>query len=149
MQLHTPENSGRFPLIRERQGGDKHEEGRIYRMSGEQTLAKGSDFSGAKVVTGTGGGANPFNLIPGGVAPIGAFSHSDATRTQAEVQAAMVAAKMYPRDEFIAYEKIMKACKRKTLAEQASYAFPRGGETVTGPRCLRTAGATLDTGLER
>lgn len=54
-------------------------------------------------------------------------------RQAQEVQAAMVIAKRFPRDEFEAMGRIMKACKRKTLAEQASYTYPRGGQVVTGP----------------
>ena len=55
------------------------------------------------------------------------------TRAAAEIQSAMVIAKRFPRDEFAAFEKIMKACKRKTLAESASYSYRRGGQMVTGP----------------
>lgn len=54
-------------------------------------------------------------------------------RQAAEVQAAMVVAKKFPRDENASYSRIMKACSRKSLAEQAVYAYPRGGERVTGP----------------
>ena len=54
-------------------------------------------------------------------------------RATQEVQAAMVIAKKFPRDETAAYNRIMNACKRKALAESALYAYPRGGTTVTGP----------------
>ena len=54
-------------------------------------------------------------------------------RQAQEVQAAMVIAKRFPRDEYEAMGRIMKACKRKTLAEQASYTYPKGGQIVTGP----------------
>jgi hypothetical protein len=54
-------------------------------------------------------------------------------RAAQEVQAAMVVAKRFPRDETAAFNRIMQACKRKTLAEGACYAYPRGGQTVTGP----------------
>jgi len=50
-----------------------------------------------------------------------------------EVQAAVFMAKQFPRDYDLAYARIMKACTRKTLASQAVYSYPRGGETVTGP----------------
>lgn len=57
-----------------------------------------------------------------------------ATSRQAqEVQAAMVVAKRYPRNESEAYSRIMQSCKRKGLAECAMYAYPKGGTTVTGP----------------
>lgn len=54
-------------------------------------------------------------------------------RQAQEVQAAMVVAKRFPRNEVEAYNRIMFACQRKTLAEQAVYEYPRGGEMITGP----------------
>lgn len=57
-----------------------------------------------------------------------------ATSRQAqEVQAAMVVAKRFPRDETESYSRIMKACKRRSLAETAVYEYRRGGQAVTGP----------------
>ena len=55
------------------------------------------------------------------------------SRQAQEVQAAMVIAKKFPRDEVQSFNRIMKACQRKTLAEQAMYEYPRGGTKVTGP----------------
>jgi len=55
------------------------------------------------------------------------------SRQAQEVQAAMIVAKRFPRDEFEAFNRIMKACKRKSLAEQAEYVYPKGGQKVTGP----------------
>ncbi|TPG93541.1 hypothetical protein EEL32_00360 (plasmid) [Brevibacillus laterosporus] len=55
------------------------------------------------------------------------------SRQAQEVQAAMYVAKTFPRDEFDAYNRIMKACDRKSLAESAMYEYPRGGTKVTGP----------------
>ncbi|UKS25051.1 hypothetical protein LOZ80_26090 [Paenibacillus sp. HWE-109] len=55
------------------------------------------------------------------------------SRQAQEVQMAMFVAKQFPRDEFTAFNRIMKACERKILAEQACYEFPRGGQKVTGP----------------
>lgn len=55
------------------------------------------------------------------------------SRQAQEVQAAMVIAKKFPRDEVQSFNRIMQACKRKTLAEQAMYEYPRGGTKVTGP----------------
>ena len=55
------------------------------------------------------------------------------SRAAQEVQAAMVVAKRFPRDMNAAYARILQACKRKSLAEQGSYAYPRGGTKVTGP----------------
>ena len=55
------------------------------------------------------------------------------SRQAQEVQAAMVVAKRFPRDEIEANNRILNACKRKSLAERAIYEYPRGGENVTGP----------------
>jgi hypothetical protein len=54
-------------------------------------------------------------------------------RSIQEVQGAIIVAQRCPRDEFKAMMEIEKACKHKTLAEKALYAYPRGGEMVTGP----------------
>lgn len=54
-------------------------------------------------------------------------------RAVAEVQAAYVIAKKFPRNEGESYAKIINSCKRPFLAEQAHYAFPKGGKLVTGP----------------
>lgn len=58
---------------------------------------------------------------------------SDEQRAVQEVQAAMVIAKRFPRDQMAAMDRILTACSRPTLAESAVYAYPRGGQTVTGP----------------
>ena len=55
------------------------------------------------------------------------------SRQAQEVQAAMVVAKKFPRDEYEAMEKIKRTCQRATLAEQAIYSYPRGGQNVSGP----------------
>lgn len=56
-----------------------------------------------------------------------------SSRAVAEVQGAMAIAKRFPRDENAAFDKIMKACSRKSLAEVAIYEYPRGGQKVSGP----------------
>ena len=56
-----------------------------------------------------------------------------SSRYVQEVQGMIIMAKKFPRDQFQAYNRIMEACKRKSLAEVAQYEFPRGGEKVTGP----------------
>ncbi len=61
------------------------------------------------------------------------MAESQSSRQIAEVQAAMVMAKRFPRDELQAIEKIKNACKRVSLAEQATYSYPRGGQRVEGP----------------
>lgn len=55
------------------------------------------------------------------------------SRQAQEVQAAMVIAKKFPRDEVEAFNRIMRACQRKSLAEQSMYEYPRGGQKITGP----------------
>lgn len=55
------------------------------------------------------------------------------SRQAQEVQAAMIIAKKFPRDEYNAIEKIKRMCQRSTLAEQAIYSYPKGGENISGP----------------
>lgn len=74
------------------------------------------------------------------------------SRQAQEVQAAMIAAKRFPRDEFRAIERIKATCQRPTLAAQAVYRYPRGGQSVSGPS-IRLAEAlaqnwgNMDTGI--
>lgn len=63
----------------------------------------------------------------------GAAAQMMVSRQAQEVQAAMVVAKRFPRDEVLAMDRILKACQRTSLAAAAVYEYPRGGETVTGP----------------
>jgi hypothetical protein len=51
----------------------------------------------------------------------------------AEVQASMVLAKEFPRNQAGAIEEIIQACTRPKLADGAVYSFPRGDQQVTGP----------------
>ena len=57
----------------------------------------------------------------------------EESRAVAESQAGFVVAKRFPRDQGAALSRILQSCQRKSLAEQAEYAFPRGGQMVTGP----------------
>lgn len=75
-----------------------------------------------------------------------------STRSAQEVQAAIVIAQKFPRDEMRAYQKVLDACKRKSLAEKAVYAYPRGDQKVTGPsirlaETIAKAWGNLDFGL--
>lgn len=54
-------------------------------------------------------------------------------REIAEVQAAMVIAKRFPRDQIEAMDNILQACTRPSLAEGALYSYSRGGSEITGP----------------
>jgi hypothetical protein len=56
-----------------------------------------------------------------------------AEAAKQEIQAAVILAKRFPRNEDEAYQQIIKACKRPRFAEDVSYSFPRGGKAVTGP----------------
>lgn len=54
-------------------------------------------------------------------------------RAIAEVQAAMVVAKQFPRDIAEVVRKIKQTCSRKSIAEVAQYSYKRGSEEITGP----------------
>jgi len=54
-------------------------------------------------------------------------------REEAELKAAIIVAKRFPRNEYDAFTKIIKACERPSFAEEAQYVFPRGGEMIDGP----------------
>jgi hypothetical protein len=54
-------------------------------------------------------------------------------REIAEVQAAMLIARMNPRDEKAALDRILQACTRPKLAEAALYQYNKGGTDVSGP----------------
>jgi hypothetical protein len=57
----------------------------------------------------------------------------EQSRAVQEIQAQLVIAKRFPRDIIAITNKILEQCKRKALAEQASWKFPRGGVIQTGP----------------
>lgn len=63
----------------------------------------------------------------------GSIAASESSRSIAEVQAAMTIAKRFPRNQSLACQNIVESCKRKKLAEKATYAYPRGGAMVIGP----------------
>lgn len=54
-------------------------------------------------------------------------------RATQEVQAALVIAQRFPRDEVKARARILQACQRKGLAEVSEYEYSRGGSKITGP----------------
>lgn len=57
----------------------------------------------------------------------------ESERAIAEAQGKLVIAKRFPRDEAAAFARVMDACRRASLAAVANYAFPRAGQTVSGP----------------
>lgn len=74
------------------------------------------------------------------------------TRQAQEVQAMVISAKRFPRDEFAAYDRIMKSCERISLAESALYEYPKGGQKVSGPsirlaEAVAQAWGNLDFGV--
>lgn len=63
----------------------------------------------------------------------GAGAMVQADRAQQEIQAAMTVAAAKPRDAMRAMDRILQDCSRPTVAEIGLYAYPKGGETVSGP----------------
>lgn len=98
---------------------------------------------------------NELNVFGNGQSkemPVASATAAMATTRQAqEVQAAMVVAKRFPRDERVSMDRILNACTRQTLAEAAIYSYPRGGTEVTGPsirlaECLAQNWGNIDFG---
>lgn len=56
-----------------------------------------------------------------------------AHREQSDIQAAVISAKHFPRNEVAASLAVTKSFARPLLAEAARYQFPRGGKTISGP----------------
>lgn len=56
----------------------------------------------------------------------------ESSRAIAEAQGKLVIAKRFPRNEALAFDEAMQACRRMGLAEEAFWSFPRGRETITG-----------------
>lgn len=71
--------------------------------------------------------------LPGRAGHTGQATQIEQARAQAEVLAAMEAAKRWPRDEDVAEEKMRRACARPIVADKGFWAFPRAGEQLTGP----------------
>ena len=65
--------------------------------------------------------------------PPAVLAEATAQREIAEVQAAMIIAKKFPRNQAKATDRIMVACQRPTLAEGALYTYARGGTDISGP----------------
>lgn len=63
----------------------------------------------------------------------GALAQSESNRAIAEVQAAMILARQFPRNEQECLDRMLVAFQRQGLAEQALYSYSRGGAEVTGP----------------
>lgn len=76
---------------------------------------------------------SPFAEIATRPSAAGAAVESESQRAIAEVQAAIMLAKKFPRDQVEAADRVLAACCRPTLAESAVYSYTRGGQEVTGP----------------
>jgi hypothetical protein len=76
---------------------------------------------------------NPFTSQLPARATQNAVAEAGQQREIAEVQAAMVIAKRFPRNQIEATDRILQACTRPTLAEGALYSYSRGGQEITGP----------------
>lgn len=58
---------------------------------------------------------------------------SAASNARAEIESSIIIAKKMPRNDQEAWQRAIKACQRPSLAEAATYSFPRGGKDVSGP----------------
>lgn len=74
-------------------------------------------------------GANALTVKPQNQALV----EVEQQRAIAEVQSAIVLAKRFPRNQIEAMDRILTACQRPSLAEQALYSYSRGGTEITGP----------------
>lgn len=58
---------------------------------------------------------------------------TESQRAVAEVQGAILLAKKFPRNQKEAFDRIMNACQRVGLANEAVYTYARGGSSISGP----------------
>ena len=75
--------------------------------------------------------AYALNNAPVSTTP--AMIEPESQRAIAEVQAAIMLAKRFPRNIQEAVDRIMIACQRPGLAEAAIYTYAKGGTDITGP----------------
>lgn len=66
-------------------------------------------------------------------AEVGGMMEVAKSKAAQEIQAMVIMAKRFPRNQLVAEKRILDACKRKGLAESSQYTFPRGKESVSGP----------------
>jgi hypothetical protein len=76
---------------------------------------------------------NELQTAQTGALTHGAMGSVEANRAIAQVQAQVMMAKQFPRNQIEARSNILEACKRIRLAETAIYSYPRGGSRVEGP----------------
>ena len=99
-----------------------------------------------------GGPVNPFQRAALAEHVNAGTIEIESSRAVAEAQGKLVIAKRFPRDEARAFSKIMESCKRRGLAEEATYSFPRAGQTINGPSIrlaeeLARAWGNIDYGI--
>jgi hypothetical protein len=58
---------------------------------------------------------------------------AETAMAEMEIQATIISAKKFPRDELRSFEKLTKSCRRVSFAKEAEYVFPRGGINISGP----------------
>jgi hypothetical protein len=76
---------------------------------------------------------NPYAQAVQVQGPGTAVAQVDTHRAMIEVMTSFEVAKRFPRDMVEVANKILKECERPTLAEIATYSFPKGGQTIEGP----------------
>jgi len=80
---------------------------------------------------------NDMTVQPGNMIALNeggnALSAAESNKAVSEVIASLKVAKMFPRSELEALDKILKDCTRPGLADVAIYEYKRGGTAVTGP----------------
>lgn len=82
---------------------------------------------------GSGIQAPQIGMQQGGSRGPGAMTAATVSREVGEVQAAMMIARSFPRDQMQSLERILNACTRPSLADAALYTYARGGQDISGP----------------
>ncbi|MBF0399928.1 MAG: hypothetical protein HQL90_04100 [Magnetococcales bacterium] len=67
-----------------------------------------------------------------GESDVGQSTKIEQSGRIAEVQGAIIVAQKCPRNERAAVSRIMDACSRRSLADNAFFSFPKSGKTVSG-----------------
>lgn len=63
---------------------------------------------------------------------VSAQAEIEKSKAIQEVQGAIIMARQFPRNEALVMQNLKNAAKNTRLAEQAIYAYPRGGSMITG-----------------
>lgn len=65
--------------------------------------------------------------------PVSGIAMYQESKELSEIKGKMFLARQFPRDPDYAMNMVLRECKRKELAEAATYEFPRGDSVVKGP----------------